>query len=92
MVRLVRFDGMDPRKTTLERAFELARLGECKDVTAICQRLKIEGYDGRQIEGAVLRRQLRALIASARSAKDERGEAAPEHRDSERQDGPPHRG
>jgi hypothetical protein len=65
---------MDPSKTTLERAFELARLGECKDVTAICQRLKNEGYDGRQIEGAALRRQLCALIASARPPVPEGGE------------------
>ncbi|TLG79320.1 hypothetical protein [Methylocystis sp. B8] len=51
--------------TTLERAFILARSGECSCVAALVKRLDREGYDGRQIYGSLLRKQLRDLIKEA---------------------------
>ncbi|TPM12634.1 hypothetical protein FJ958_31310 [Mesorhizobium sp. B2-3-5] len=56
---------MEPNKTTLERAFELARSGKCNDLTSLRQQLKSEGYDLRQLEGRALLRQLQALITAA---------------------------
>jgi hypothetical protein len=58
---------MEPYKTCLERAFELARSGDCKTVDAIKQRLKHEGYNQETIDGPSLKRQLRGLMADASS-------------------------
>jgi len=57
---------MDHRKTAIERAFDLARSGKASSVTDIVTSLKREGYSAEQIQGASLRRQLAALIKSAR--------------------------
>ena len=57
---------MSVRLTSLERAFELARSGECRGAHEIRQRLYAEGLDPRQIEGAALLRQLREISAKAR--------------------------
>ena len=59
------FATMDERTTPLERAFELAKSGTCASVSEIKQRLKSEGHSVDQITGAVLKRQLRALIQAA---------------------------
>ena len=56
---------MDPDKTALERAFEIARSRDVKSIVEITALLKREGYDQYQIEGRSLRRQLRDLIAAA---------------------------
>jgi hypothetical protein len=56
---------MDPNKTIMERAFELARSGECKTIKEIQRQLKREGYDPDLIEGRSLIVQLRTLIADA---------------------------
>ena len=56
---------MDPNKTTIERAFELARSGQCKTISEIRQQLKIEGYNQDRIEGRSLLLQLRTLMAEA---------------------------
>lgn len=53
------------RPTALERAFELARSGECASVSDIRVRLKAEGLSANQIEGPVLIRQLRDLCAAS---------------------------
>ena len=50
----------------MERAFELARSGQCRGVHEIRQRLHAEGLDPRQIEGAGLLKQLRRITAEAR--------------------------
>jgi hypothetical protein len=60
---------MDPNKTTIERAFELARSGECKSINEIRRQLKIEGYDEGVIEGRSLLMQLRTLIAEAAKSR-----------------------
>ena len=54
--------------TTIERAFALARAGECANVAEIRQRLRSEGFD--QVEahlaGPAIARQLRDLCMDAR--------------------------
>ncbi|MBZ9762312.1 hypothetical protein LB553_15715 [Mesorhizobium sp. CA8] len=56
---------MNPNKTTLERAFELARSGDIVDLYGLRERLRREGYDGRQLEGNSLRKQLASMIKEA---------------------------
>jgi hypothetical protein len=56
---------VDPNKTTIERAFELARSGECKTINEIRSRLKAEGYNQNLIEGRTLLLQLRTIMAEA---------------------------
>jgi hypothetical protein len=53
------------RPTSLERAFQLARSGECATITEVKQRLRDEGLSSNQVEGPVLTRQLRDLCAAA---------------------------
>jgi hypothetical protein len=60
--------GMDTHnKTSLERAFDIARSGECIGVVDLIRRLKDEGYESRQIEGPHLKKQLARLIKEAKS-------------------------
>jgi hypothetical protein len=54
------------RKSSLERAFELAKSGRITTVQEIKLALKREGYNESQLEGPQLTRQLRGLIATAR--------------------------
>ena len=56
---------MNPYKTTLERAFEIARSGDVKSLDELKARLKLEGYYHNLIGGRSLRRQLKDLIAAA---------------------------
>ncbi len=51
--------------TSVERAFQLARSGQFYSVEDIQLQLNREGLNPRQIEGPVLRRQLRDLICEA---------------------------
>lgn len=48
--------------TTIERAFELAKSGQWATLEELVRQLQKEGYNGHQIEGDTLRKQLRALI------------------------------
>ncbi len=57
---------MDPHKSELERAFELARSGTCATVKDIVRRLRSERYSGSQMVGRMLNAQLRAVIAQAK--------------------------
>ena len=61
---------MPLRPTALERAFELARSGDYARPQDIRARLNAEGYDGAQIEGPSLLRQLRELCAASRKTSD----------------------
>lgn len=62
------FVAMDQGKTTaLERAFELAKSGDCGTVDDIRKRLKAEGYRSETVTGPTLLKQLRTLITAARS-------------------------
>ena len=58
---------MDPRKTSLERAFDMAKTRPYADLAALMRDLKQEGYDQRQIEGPQLKKQLSELIRSTRA-------------------------
>lgn len=62
---------MNDRLTTLERAFQLAKSGDCASVTQIRERLKKEGYSDWQshTKGPSIRAQLNALCAAATKAK-----------------------
>jgi hypothetical protein len=57
---------MDDKITALERAFQLARSGRLSRIEDIIASLDRDGYSVSQIQGPVLRRQLRALIEAAR--------------------------
>lgn len=48
--------------TSLERAFALARSGSVQRIADIRTTLRSEGFDATQLDGPVLKRQLRALI------------------------------
>ena len=59
------------RLTTIERAYELARSGECATITEIKKRLDREGYPdaGGQLYGRTLQTELRRLCAEAKAAE-----------------------
>ena len=61
---------MPYRKTQLERAFELARSGDCPDIGAIRQTLTKEGYGTEQLSGPTLIRQLRELCNAAPNGRE----------------------
>lgn len=60
--------GMNGRPRLLERAFELARTGNCRTVDELRSELKREGFDNNtilsNIAGPSIRKQLAALIAA----------------------------
>lgn len=51
-------------RSTVERAFELARSGSVRDVEELIRTVRNEGYEGvsSHLAGREIRRQLRALI------------------------------
>ena len=59
---------MAENMTTLERAFELARSGECDSVNGLRQRLRRGGYDAvhLHLHGAAINKQLVDLMHAAR--------------------------
>lgn len=57
---------MDSSKTTIERAFALARSGLCASLTDVRKALGREGYHSDQISGPSLKKQLRGLIEKAK--------------------------
>ena len=61
---------MDPKVSTLERAFQLARSGQAASIDDIKKRLKREGYEEKAVDGGPsLAGQLRKLIHEARERK-----------------------
>lgn len=58
---------MTLRLTTVERAYQLARSGECATVSEIKARLRSEGYGdvAGQLYGPTIQRSLRQLCAAA---------------------------
>ena len=60
---------MDTTLTTLERAFQLARSGDCVSVADIKKQLSTEGYSAAQVSGPTLTKQLAALIREARAQR-----------------------
>ena len=59
---------MDHNVTPLERAFQLAKSGECRGVEDIRRRMRADGYESTQIAGPALLLQLRKLIKAARAS------------------------
>ena len=68
--------GLAQRLTILERAFQFAKSSTMTTVGEIKTVLKREGFDGRQLEGASLSRQLRRLIVSA-TVQGQKGSTRP---------------
>jgi len=62
---------MQANTTAIERAFELAKSGQCVSVAEIKRRLRAEGYSAGHIEGRQLHDQLRTAINAGRKAKSE---------------------
>lgn len=58
---------MDQNITALERAFQIAKSGECETLTDVKKRLKAEGYSINQIEGRTITKQLATLIKNAKA-------------------------
>ena len=56
---------MEPNKTAIERAFELARSGRYVYLTKIRERLRYEGYFTDTVSGPLLCRQLKDTIKAA---------------------------
>jgi hypothetical protein len=71
---------MDLRPTELERAFQLARSGRPNSIDDIKLQLKKEHYSAAQITGQAIKKQLLALIQTARAsqpaAQDGKAESA----------------
>jgi hypothetical protein len=60
------FPVMDPNRSALERAFQLARSGQVSTIDDIRKVLRREGYDASNMYvGPSLRSQLRELIKTA---------------------------
>ena len=57
---------MEVQKTGLERAFEIAKAGKCRNLFELNKRLKSEKYDAIYTEGAALKKQLLKLIEEAK--------------------------
>jgi hypothetical protein len=53
-------------KTALERAFDLAKSGQCATIDQIRQKLKAESYNQDVVQGPSLLAQLRAIMAATR--------------------------
>ena len=60
---------MEVRKTALERAFELARSGNCLSIRDIAFKLNAEKYDISHLQGPALKKQLLGLIEEATAHK-----------------------
>jgi hypothetical protein len=71
---------MDPKLSTIERAFQIARSGHASNVQEIKDALRKEGYMPEQISGPVLSKQLLAIITVARE-KDNVGRSKRTARD-----------
>ena len=57
---------MDHSVTALERAFQIAKSGDCKSISDLRKQLRKEGYSLDKITGRTLFKQLEALIKAAR--------------------------
>jgi hypothetical protein len=57
---------MDENRTSLERAFEIAKSGSCGSMEELKRVLRSEGYSSDQVVGRSLTAQLRVLMTNAR--------------------------
>jgi hypothetical protein len=58
---------MHPDHTALERAFQLAQSGRFSTLDELLRALRNEGFGTKQIDGPLLRKQLRTLLAGAKN-------------------------
>lgn len=63
---------MEVRKTAIERAFELAKSGQCPNMVELNKLLKAERYGDIYADGKSLKKQLLALIEKAREQSNTR--------------------
>lgn len=56
---------MDAHISAVERAFQLAKAGQCASVLDIIRQLKIEGYSVEHLVGSSLLKQLKAIILAS---------------------------
>lgn len=64
---------LELRPNTIERAFELARSGTVTRFQDLVSRLRREGYVdvSRQLDGPLIRKQLRDILLSSRAAQNQ---------------------
>jgi hypothetical protein len=62
---------MDRYTSALERAFELAKSGRCRNITELRMALRSEGFSDEQVQGKSLNTQLRTLIEQAKQGQDD---------------------
>jgi DNA-binding XRE family transcriptional regulator len=67
---------MQSNKTSLERAFELARSGKYQTIRELIRGLNSEGYSAEQVAGKQVRTQLSNLVRAANQAVSDRAAAA----------------
>ena len=60
---------MEPNKTAIERAFDIARTGVYSEVGEIRDRLRHEGYSAETVTGPLLRAQLKVLMEAAQKSR-----------------------
>jgi hypothetical protein len=58
---------MQPHQNPIERAFQLSESGKFSSVPQILKALRAEGFSTNQIEGPLLRKQLRERMAAAQA-------------------------
>jgi len=56
---------MEPNTSAIERAFQLAKAGQCANVHDIMLKLKAEGYSAERLVGSSLIKQLKAMISAS---------------------------
>lgn len=76
---------MNHRPTTIERAYELARSGECRTLSDVKQRLSADGHDRIQehLYGSTVSAALRKLCQANYVVKPDENPAAPVEDDDE---------
>ena len=62
--------GLQSNKTTLERAFELARSGKYRTIRELIRELSSEGYSAEQVEGKQVRTHLLRLMKAPKAEGD----------------------
>jgi hypothetical protein len=61
---------LQSNKTSLERAFELARSGKYRTIRELIRELSSEGYSAEQVEGKQVRTQLLRLVRAPKAEGD----------------------
>ena len=64
------FGAIDPNKTSLERAFELAASGKCRSVDDVKKMLNAEGYDQAAVYGLAMIKQLRGIMLGTQTGQE----------------------